>query len=236
MSKRLAGDFFYKDRSYQLASWEKNLTLPLEEYGISLDPKNSLTGTGTINEFVISDGLCIGNIGVSTRDGRFPPINDVSPRSSCGNYAFYTDVNLKLDYTGSLLLGRQTNAFYSPKKDCQWPWAFHELMEFTFEHGNLVAVKNQSRLARKLYKEVNYWCDCPEEYEYIREGDYQKMRTCIQLLMEDYPMPIWWVDSHPEETLAALLGFDPGDLDELAELFAGSLEIAPDPEEEKPSP
>lgn len=197
--------FFYKSRPYELAASERTLALPLEQYGVHPDFKNPLTGAGATAEFAVTDGLYLKNVGVSVLDGHFPPINGVSPCAATGSYAFYQDVNLKLDYTGKLLLGRKSNHFHSYRKtNGQWPWAFRTLREFTFENGKLVKVKNYSRLARRMCRTVEKVCRTPEQLLALREGGIDALPREVQDALDPFCIPIWWLGIHLQEAIESV--------------------------------
>ena len=155
MTMQVKDNFFYRERFYYNPS--RNQMLPTffkpQDYGIirSKDPDTCCWRGYIATLDVRDDGLFLVRLDVNV-DGDPPPFNRVQPfirdASNTKDGSFnttYKDVNLRTNYTGSILLAEGKWNILMKR--------FREVYEFTFENGSLVntfdCVAELTRLGRK---------------------------------------------------------------------------------------
>ena len=129
-----------------------------EEYGLHPEELD----TGCYKGFVISfkmegDRLLLHNLVVNTEDDIYPDINGVSAvlvpeytrkggvkrYNRFGGYHEYKDIDLELNYTGTMIVGKDFKKSYS---GCAFtlPFAYKTSYDLKFRDGRLVEEKNTS--------------------------------------------------------------------------------------------
>ena len=160
MTSQVQNLVFYKDKEYELCASAPHEIFDPRLYG--LNPKGVATNchcgwqaTLDISEWLSLKQLSVyHDTGLRIRD-RFPngpSINGVSPEKSVATIfnCFYDNLNLTLDYTGSILVGkdRSTSVKGRPMGGSAF-WIYDSLLELSFKSGRQYAEKDLSGFAQQ---------------------------------------------------------------------------------------
>lgn len=141
VSEQITDPFWWQGKEFTFlgASDVDELFLP-ESYG--LEPKAPHTGCwkGFVVQFSVRDGqLFLDTLWVNDKNKRYPRINGKKARFCWREQGFhvYPKLNLKLDYTGSVLVGRERS---EDAKDRAFVGAafYADVWELTFLRGKLI--------------------------------------------------------------------------------------------------
>lgn len=191
MTAQVGNKFRYKEREYSIVAQSERLNKPsLINYGII--PKDTCTAcyAGFWYSYNITDeGLFLEDIHVNSARGKYPKINGVLPDKAVDSMDMhvYKNVNIKVDYTGKLLLGRDFLSDYYIHMGLQWPWAYETLTEFVFEKGSLVEINDQSEMSKHLRDVIS------KEDGFLDYIDDQIIDHIPECFSDDYYVKAWWL-------------------------------------------
>ena len=176
MTAQIGDIYKYQNKEYDMVALSVPIPFHPKNYG--LEPHASCTACyrGYWCEYEISDELALKDLYLFNIDGNYPPLNgvDISPPEfvECKTYAgsgkgwvnamrpaylghrVYKDVNLPIDYTGRILIGRSYTPTHHIEGIGDDPWRYKELLEFVFERGMLADVIDQSETAKDIRKMI----------------------------------------------------------------------------------
>ena len=130
---------------------------------------------------------------INSASGYYPAINGVTPLEaedgsfSYMGYHLYKGINLKIDYTGKILIGNDFLVEYAVRMGHQPPWAYEVLKELVFENGNLVECNNRSQVVAYIRETIE-----------ADEGRHFGMRISFfgavaDKFPPDYDKKFWWL-------------------------------------------
>ncbi len=171
MTAQISDSFTYQGNSYTIVAISANRKLfTPEDYGLHPDSIETSCWDGYWCEFEISDALYLQRLVVHCDDGNYPDIcgRSVSGPIDAGHeqnvaasyqfadagYQFYENMNLKVPYTGKLLVGSGFIHRYYIHMGYQRAYAYKKLLEFKFEEGNLKSTTDLSSLAEKFREKI----------------------------------------------------------------------------------
>ena len=100
---------------------------------------------------------------------------------------FYKNINIFMEYTGKILIGKDFIREYYIHMGYQRAWAYEVLEELLFDNGKLVKTIDHSEMAKKLRKELE---DKPEEIKKISDNIPLFVDESFSLEMKD---KAWWI-------------------------------------------
>lgn len=127
-------------------------------FGITPHRNSTACWAGYWCVYEITDaGIFLKDLFVFNRKGHYPDINGISvsrePDGTLQDYmghAVYQNLNIKLPYTGKILVGRDFLDEYYIHMGHQRAFAYKTLVELVFEGGTLVQTNDQSQVAEAL--------------------------------------------------------------------------------------
>jgi len=105
--------------------------------------------------YFTDDQLILEGIKVNVNDP--PKINGVEPKKGDNLFKYhYNNLNLKTYFTGSILLAKDFIQSMYIHMGFQRPMAFNIVLEIEVENGNIISVKDLSRLMKEQRKKNPY--------------------------------------------------------------------------------
>ncbi len=173
MTAQISDAFRCGDEEYSIIAISEPISFNPRNYG--LKPFYACTAcykgywcTYNINE----NGIVLEKLFIHTLDGNYPEIDGVAPsgeEDACFGHRLYNNINLKINYTGKILVGDEFIEEYYIHMGTQKPWAYKVLIEFVFENGKLTEKNDKSHLAAELREMLRNRADkefTHEETEY----------------------------------------------------------------------
>lgn len=173
MTAQISDSFICGDREYSVIAMSLPLDFSPRRYGLS--PFSACTAClkGYWCSYNISEsGIVLDKLFIHTLDNKYPEINGVTPSGedeTCLGHRFYKNLDLKINYTGKILIGDEFIQEYYIHMDTQCAWAYKVLIELVFENGKLTEKNDKSHLAAELREMLRKKADknlTREETEY----------------------------------------------------------------------
>lgn len=191
MTAQIGDSFKYKGENYQIAAISEPIRFQPQDYGITPVAASTACWRGYWCEYEISErGIILENLYINSRDEYYPDINGVGPQKEDGKYFeymdchFYKNLNLVMDFTGKILLGKGFLRKYYIHMGYQRAWAYEVLKELVFEDGRLIETVDHSEMAKKIRKEIDGQSGSEDK-------NIEKFVTdSFSLRMED---KAWWI-------------------------------------------
>ncbi|MBR6090918.1 MAG: hypothetical protein IKP86_13355 [Anaerolineaceae bacterium] len=204
MTAQISDSFTYKKKFYELVaqSGDRELFCP-EEFGFHPSPLETCCWAGYWCEFEISDAIYLQRLAVHCDAGNYPAICGRSAgmpskgwyeqshvahsyRPDNTGYQFYERLNLKIPYTGKILVGSGFIEKFLINMGFQRAYAYKKLVEFELEDGFVKSTADLSRRAEEYRKMIGK-AD-PIEFE-DRSNIPQYIDRCFSLSYKD---KTWW--------------------------------------------
>ena len=172
MTAQISDTFTYQGDSYKIVAISAALKLfDPGQFGLHPTAFQTCCWDGYWCEFEISDALYLQKLAVYCADGNYPDIlgRSVSAQSDSGQeqyvaahfsfknsgYQFYENMNLKILYTGKILVGSGFIQSYYIHMGYQRAYAYRKLLEFEFEDGIVKNVEDLSEKAEEYRKRIH---------------------------------------------------------------------------------
>ncbi|MBR0342452.1 MAG: hypothetical protein IJH64_09495 [Oscillospiraceae bacterium] len=212
MTAQIPDTYRYKSKVYEIVAMTNPMGFDPRDYG--LEPHSSCTACwrGYWCEYVIKYGkLIMERLLLYNQDGNYPDFNGVhvSPqeykeieyresfdegeklkkKTIPDNWGHRTyNANMKMDYTGKIVLGKGFLDEFYIHMGFQRPWAYKDLKEFDFKDGKLISVTDHSAFAEKLREKIR---EDPEGF------DHTLRRTIPTFIDESFSLDAaikaWWI-------------------------------------------
>jgi len=151
MTAQISDTVVFRDEKFSIAGMNgQGLFNPgdfgLEPYGVC-----SACWRGYFCRYAVrNDGLYLSKLNVWQEERRFPEINGVNPvREELWGDA-YSDINLKMTYTGGMLLAKDFIQEMYVHMGFHRTWCYEIIFELIFEHGELQSETDQSGRMRHI--------------------------------------------------------------------------------------
>lgn len=156
MTAQISDCYKIGDKDYSLIALNNKLKFNPRAYG--LDPVGYTTACyrGFYCMYKVSENkLILDELNVYCGDGfNYPEVNGVLPKKEEGEcfseFRTYPNLNLKIDYTGSIVVGTGFLGKYYIHMGYQRAWAYKTVYELQFDKGNLVKKVDHSKYVKKL--------------------------------------------------------------------------------------
>lgn len=161
MTAQVGDRFLYKKENYSIVAASAPIRFDPAEYGIEPIPRCTACWAGYWCDYEITaDGILLKNLYINSKDDHYPEINGVSPEKGekksfqyMGHH-LYKNLNIFMEYTGRILVGKGFLRQYYIHMGYQRAWAYEVLEELIFEGGRLVKTVDHSGMAEKLREEL----------------------------------------------------------------------------------
>lgn len=220
MTAQISDKFRYNKEEYKLAARTAPINFDPKDYGVIPSMSSTACWRGYWCEYVIKQNkLILEKLLLHTKDGVYPPFNGIDPlpqeykevEGLTPNFKKVKELvpinmghrtyilNMELDYTGNLVLGKDLDERSYIHMGFQHPWAYHTLKEFKFENGQLLEIIDHSELANDIRKkEYEYSLylyklkkENPEEYEKIPRKTIEEFID--EMFSLNANVKAWWL-------------------------------------------
>ncbi|MBE6679053.1 MAG: hypothetical protein E7598_00865 [Ruminococcaceae bacterium] len=191
------GDRFKFDKSeFTMVAISEPLSFDPSKYGITPESVSTACWRGFWCVYNITDkGIFLEDLYINSKDDYYPEIEGVKPffeedrnkRFAYMGHHLYKGLNIKLDYTGKILVGDGFIHEYYIHMGYQRAWAYKKLVELVFADGNLIEKNDHSKVAADIRKKIR------------NDKDFdQKLHMDIPKFVEDsfsldYKTKAWWL-------------------------------------------
>lgn len=195
MTAQFGNRFIYKGDNYSIVAISNPIQFNPLDYGIKPVACCTACWNGYWCDYRISTkGIMLQNLYINSEDDYYPEINNVSSEKE-GKKSFqymghhlYRNINIFMEYTGKILIGKDFIKKYYIHMGYQRAWAYEVLEELLFDNGKLVNTVDHSEMAKKLREELE-----------SREEKIKKTSDNIQLFVEkSFSLEIkdkaWWIE------------------------------------------
>lgn len=204
MTAQIPDTYTFNNKKYDFIAKSGPLGFDPTDYGLKPNASSTACWRGYWCDYVVRRSrLILKNLLIYNADGYYPPFNGVEPSSigSSGKVVYSEKrghvmyrVNLEMDYTGAIVVGRGFISNYYVHGGFQRAWAFKEVKELVFENGKVVEVKdhsNEVKAIRKLYDE--------DPFKFLDDLTYDLSYDDTPAFLRDdsrprsYKMWPWWL-------------------------------------------
>ena len=162
------------------------------EYGFTPIAPHTALWRGFWCEYkVLNDRLVLDTLHIYQDRGiPYPPLNGVGPEFSGrdGSMAEYHDLNMTVNYNGSIVLGKDFLQQYYIHMGFQRAWAYKTVIELIFKDGAVVERKDHSDYVAKLREKID--AD-PQSFKTQLTGDIHKFVEDSFSL--EPSVKAWWI-------------------------------------------
>ena len=134
------------------------------------------------------------NLYINSEDDYYPEINNVSSEKKnkksfkyMGHH-LYKNLNIFMEYTGKILIGKGFIREYYIHMGYQRAWAYEVLEEMIFDKGKLIKTVDHSEMAKKIRKELE---NKEEKIPKISDNISAFVHESFSLEMKD---KAWWIE------------------------------------------
>ncbi|MDE5782200.1 MAG: hypothetical protein K2I03_12120 [Lachnospiraceae bacterium] len=195
MTAQVGDQFIYKGDNYSIVAISNPIQFNPLDYGIKPVACCSACWNGYWCHYHISTkGIMLQNLYINSEDDYYPEINNVIPEKEdkksfmyMGHH-IYRNINIFMEYTGKILIGKGFINKYYIHMGYQRAWAYEVLEELIFDKGKLIKTVDHSEMAKKLRLELENKAD-----------EIQKTSDNIQLFVdESFSLEMkdkaWWIE------------------------------------------
>ena len=145
MSEQVKDPFIWNNKKWDFIGAENVYSLfNPERFGLSPDSHNTACHKGFIIQFkVVDDELILDELLVYCKNNIYPPINDVFPVEGDMRMKLYKNINLKLEYSGVIMIGTNMLPEYYGRA-FTGAHSYEKVYELSFEEGILLESKDTS--------------------------------------------------------------------------------------------
>ena len=171
MTAQIGDKYTYENKTFTVVEMSSARLFNPRNFGMEPHSNSSACWRGYWCEYAITDDeLLLKNFHMFNRNDDYPPLNGVEvsppeylefegPRSNkngaekirildhCG-HRIYRDVNMRIPYTGKILLGADFMREYYVHMGIQSSWAYRQLTELVFVEGLLLESNDLSYIAK----------------------------------------------------------------------------------------
>lgn len=155
MTAQIGDHYTYDGNEYTVVTMSESIPFHPADYGIFPGYVCTACARGYWCHYTIKDdSIFLKDLYVNSAEDYYPAINGVLP-NRVTEYEYedymghrrYAGINLKIPYTGKILIGDGFLDEYYVHMGFQSFWAYKKLIELVFENGKLIESNDQSRIA-----------------------------------------------------------------------------------------
>ncbi|MEZ3513713.1 MAG: hypothetical protein K1W37_00275 [Lachnospiraceae bacterium] len=195
MTAQVGDRFIYKEDNYSIVAISNPIQFNPLDYGIKSVACCTACWNGYWCDYYISKkGIMLQNLYINSENDYYPKINNVSPeRENKKSFQYmghhlYKNLNIFMEYTGKILIGKGFIKKYYIHMGYQRAWAYEVLDELIFDKGELIKTVDHSEMAKKLRLELENKAE-----EISKTGDNISLfvKESFSLEMKD---KAWWIE------------------------------------------
>lgn len=196
MTAQIGDSFKFDGQDYTIVALSEYIRFDPREYGITPEAACTACWAGYWCAYNIKeDGIYLEDLYINSKDDYYPEILGVNPVSEeeTGNkfsymgHHLYKGINLKMPYTGKLLVGKDFMHEYYIHMGYQRAWAYKTLIELVFESGVLIEKNDQSDIAEQIRKKIK------NEQRFEKKLRRNIPRFVDESFSLDYGIKAWWL-------------------------------------------
>ena len=139
MTDQIPNSVRFNNEIYDLCGNESSEFFDFKATGVEVFKAFTSCWDGYFFDLSISDDeLRICNLNFWSKDSHFPMINGVIPKARSEHWFEYSNINMLLDFTGTLYLGKDIEPWTDP-----FMMDYKELLSLEFEYGKLQSVTSK---------------------------------------------------------------------------------------------
>jgi len=195
MTAQVGDRFIYKEDNYSIVAISNPIQFNPLDYGIKPVACCTACWNGYWCEYYISKkGIMLQNLYINSENDYYPKINNVSPeREDKKSFQYmghhlYKNLNIFIEYTGKILIGKGFIKKYYIHMGYQRAWAYEVLDELIFDKGELIKTVDHSEMAKKLRLELE---NKAEEVQKTSDNIQLFVERSFSLEMKD---KAWWIE------------------------------------------
>lgn len=200
MTTQIKDVFRIGDLDFCLVSISEPINFDPEIYGII--PESSCTACyrGYFCEYEVMDsGIFLRKLCINAKDNYYPPIEGIGPwldeegrwYHECGHH-IYKGLNIKINYTGKILIGGEKVNWGFQKYGFLDPWAYEHLEELVFENGSLIKRTDQSQTAARIREEAKRYKALKTLLEEKKKQRHWGFGRKIEVPSWEPTPKLWW--------------------------------------------
>lgn len=164
MTAQIGDHFKFNGTTYSIAAISSPLRFNPRKYGIIPESACTACWDGYWCVYNITDeGIFLEDLYINSANDFYPEIEGITPETDANGeddfsymgHHLYKGLNLKVNYTGRILIGDEFLYEYYIHMGYQRPWAYEVLTELVFENGTLIETNDQSQIAADLREKIN---------------------------------------------------------------------------------
>lgn len=195
MTAQIHDIYMHNRKKYVLVALSSGKPFEPRNYGLEPHPRCTACWRGHWCEYSITQqGLFLQKLHMFNKDENYPPLNgrEVSPQEyeeDIFGLRLYKNLNMRIPYTGKILLGDGLMGNYTVNMGYHNGWAYREMMEFVLEDGWLMECNDLSQLAEAQREKINRM---NIDFRYPNGISTEEfVETSFSL---DYADKAWWLD------------------------------------------
>ena len=195
MTAQVGDRFIYKGNNYSIVAINNPIQFSPVDYGIKPVACCSTCWNGYWCDYHISTkGIMLQNLYINSEDDYYPEINNVSPEKrnkksfKYMGHHLYKNLNIFMEYTGKILIGKGFIKEYYIHMGYQRAWAYEVLEEMIFDKGKLIKTVDHSEMAKKIRKELE---NKEEKIPKTSDNISAFVHESFSLEMKD---KAWWIE------------------------------------------
>lgn len=216
MSAQIEDVFRVNDQDYKLIAMSALIPFVPQDYGLNPQYRSTACWRGYWCEYNINlSSLFLQNLYMYNSENHYPDINGVSVspqtyhevigysykngprkllREDHSGHRKYENVNLRIPFTGRILVGDRFIQEYYIHMGFQRSWAYEVLKEFVFEQGNLKETNDYSEIAKIIRQRMD-----DSNIDPRRPEGSDMLRHIKNSFAQDYSINAWWVKTGDEK-------------------------------------
>jgi hypothetical protein len=157
MTAQMPDIFFYQEENFSLIGLKGSDLFNPEDYGIYPIMASTACYRGYVATYHITDKqLILSSLILRSQDKKLKKINNKEAKEEKSIFSFnflYENLDLPIEFTGFILLGKDFIDEMYVHMGYQRPIAYKTVIEFQFKDGEIVAINDFSEIIEKLRKE-----------------------------------------------------------------------------------
>ncbi len=196
MTAQIGDRFILKETEYRFVNICNPIPFNPQTYGITPSVARTACWKGFWCVYDInSKGIFLKDLYVNSENGQYPKINGVAPMFESDDKSYliymghhlYKNLNIKVPYSGKILVGDKFIGDYYIHMGYQQPWAYEILIELIFENGELIETVDHSKIANEIREKA------PECKDYDFEWYPILPKLVKEEILMKYGKEIWWL-------------------------------------------
>lgn len=196
MTAQIGDRFKFEGTEYSIVAISEPLSFEPREYGITPEAACTACWNGFWCVYNITEkGIYLEDLYINSKDDYYPDIEGVAPLSeedSGKRFAYmghhlYKGLNLKVPYSGKILVGDGFIHDYYIHMGYQRAWAYKVLTELIFENGELIETNDQSHIAAEIREKSS------KDNNFEKKLHRNIPRFVNESFALDYGTKAWWL-------------------------------------------